>query len=103
MNQISILCRSIPLVAIFASCSRPATPEPKTSAGQESSQPASRVFQSAIAVRDESVTAFFGHLGRAKPAPPTLSIAFYDGAGAVLETVSNLDVQATSAGFVYAA
>jgi hypothetical protein len=46
---------------------------------------------------------FFGRLAPGKRAPSTLSLAFHDGAGAVLETLPKLDVQASSTGFVYAA
>jgi hypothetical protein len=103
MSQISSLCRSIPLIAIVASCAGSA-PEPKTSAPPESSPPAGGVFRSAIAVRDESVTAFFGRLAPGKRAPPsTLSIAFYDSAEVEVERLSNLEVQVSSSGLVYAA
>jgi hypothetical protein len=103
MSQISILCRSIPLIVVCLSCAGSAAPEAKTSAPPASPPPAGRVFQSAIAVRDESVTAFLGRLAPGKHAPSTVSITFYDGAGSELETLSNLDVQGSSSGLVYAA
>jgi hypothetical protein len=61
------------------------------------------VFDSAIAVRDELATAFFGRLASGAPPPSSLSIRFYDSGGAETATLSNLDVQVSSSGLVFAA
>lgn len=103
MHRISILLRAISLTAICMSCAASGPPEARSSSALEPPQPAGRVFKSAIAVRDESTTAFFGWLAAGKRAPSTVAITFHDGAGAVQETLSNLDVQVSSSGLVYAA
>src|SRR5690349_24801661 len=99
MSQISILYRSIPLIVMGAACAGSAM----TSAPPESSPPTGRVFHSAIAVRDESATAFFGQLAPGATPPSNLSIRFYDSGGAETATLSNLDVQVFRPGLVYAA
>jgi hypothetical protein len=102
MNGISILLRAISVLAMCVSCAASGPPETKASSPPESPQPPGHVFRSAIAVRDESTTAFFGWLAPSKRPPSTLAITFYDGTGAVLETLSNLGVQVSKSGLVYA-
>jgi hypothetical protein len=102
MNRISILLRAISLIALCMSCGS-RTPEKGPSSPPEPSEPAGRVFKSAVAVRDESTTAVFGTLAAGARPPSTLAITFYDGTGAALDTLSNLDVQVSKSGLVYAA
>jgi hypothetical protein len=60
------------------------------------------VFESAIAVRDEATTAFFGRLAEGRPLPADLQNAFYDEDGDLLGLVPAAAVQGPSSGLVYA-
>jgi hypothetical protein len=103
MHRVSIVLRALSLFAMCISCAASGAPEARPSSPPEPIRPAGRLFKSAIAVRDESTTAFFGWLATGERPPSTLAITFRDGAGAVYETLSNLDVQVSSSGLVYAA
>jgi hypothetical protein len=104
MTRISILLPAISLALACVSCSASVThPKAKSSSRQAPPQPVQPMFHKAIVVRDEITTAFFGSLNPGESPPSTLAITFYDGGGAPLETLTDLVVQVSESGFVYAA
>ena len=105
VKEKSIVLRAAWLLIVCVSCQVSEAPQDEavTSSSQSvTTPPIAQVFEAAIAVRDKAVTALVGRLAEGRVPPPDLKIAFYDGAGDLVETVPAVTVQGTSSGLVYA-